>query len=123
MKQFAIFFLLLGVTTFSAAAPGHPDDHPITVHVSASHWSVMPGISFASSVQTLDVVIDGRKFELAASTGRNDIGKGIRVLALGDYKAKLVIDTHDNVYESCQAYELVLPDQKNRKFFVIGQSE
>jgi hypothetical protein len=47
---------------------------------------------------------------------------GPAVIALGDYKARLVTDEH-NAYEFTQVYEFLLPDGKTRKFGVVGTSE
>jgi hypothetical protein len=48
---------------------------------------------------------------------------GNGLLNLGDYQAKLVVDTHKSAYESMQVYEFLLPDGGKRKFGVVGQSE
>lgn len=45
------------------------------------------------------------------------------MLALGDYKAKLVEDKHTSTYESSQMYELLFPDNTTKKFVVTGQYE
>jgi len=45
------------------------------------------------------------------------------LLALGDYKAKLVKDDHKTPYESIRMYEFQFPDKKTRKFAVAGQTE
>jgi hypothetical protein len=45
------------------------------------------------------------------------------VLALGDYKAKLVQDDHKTAYDSLQVYEFLFADKKTRKFEVVGQME
>ncbi len=45
------------------------------------------------------------------------------MLALGDYKAKLVEDKHISTYESSQMYELLFPDKTTKKFIVSGQFE
>lgn len=66
--------------------------------------------------QKLDVTIDGKKYELAAT------GNGY-LLALGDYKAKLVKDAHMGTYDSLRIYEFLFPDQHTRKFNVVGQTE
>lgn len=75
-------------------------------------------------VQRLSVIIDGKKFELEAlATSRSNLQAGVTLLALGDYKARLVRDIHTTAYESSQAYEFQFPDKKNRAFMVVGQSE
>jgi hypothetical protein len=72
--------------------------------------------TFGGSSQLLDVIIDGKKYEL--STPENSF-----LLGLGDYKARLVKDDHRAAYESFQIYELVMPDKKTRKYTVVGQAE
>jgi hypothetical protein len=48
---------------------------------------------------------------------------GHALLALVDYKAKLVEDKHTSTYESSQTYELLFPDKTTKKFIVTGQCE
>jgi hypothetical protein len=43
------------------------------------------------------------------------------VLAIGNYKAKLVTN-HESAYESLQVYEFLLPD-KTRRYEVVGLTE
>jgi hypothetical protein len=110
MKRAALLVLLLLGTLAPAART--PDEYPITVHVTSSYYQ---GGVFGHQ-QGLDVVVDGRKYSLAGSTD-------VALLALGDYKAKLVKDEHKTTYESYQEYELLFPDKKTRKYLVISQSE
>jgi hypothetical protein len=98
--------LILPFTPLAAATPG-PADYPITVHVSSSEWN-------ANWLQ-LSVTIDGKKYLLS--------GPYYGVLSPGDYKAKLVTDTHKTSYETYQTYEFLFPDNKTRKYNLIGQSE
>jgi hypothetical protein len=49
----------------------------------------------------LKVVINGKKYELKSGSVKNV------VLALGDYKAKLVQDEHKTAYDSLQVYEFL----------------
>jgi hypothetical protein len=88
MKRAALFVLL-----FAALAPAAPapDDYSINVHVTSSYRT------YAGSTleQGLDVVINGKKYQLG---GQYRGG----ILALGDYKAKLSKDQHPNAYESTQ---------------------
>ena len=65
----------------------------------------------------MNVVINGKKYELMSGSIKN------LVLALGDYKAKLVQDEHKNAYDSLQVYEFLFADKKTRKFEVVGQME
>ncbi|MGA2847292.1 MAG: hypothetical protein ABSF68_17925 [Candidatus Acidiferrales bacterium] len=109
MKTAALFVLLL-VATLAPAAPA-PDDYSINVHVTSSY--IVGG-----SGQGLDVVIHAKKYQLGG-----DLARGPAILALGDYKAKLVKDEHPTAYESRQEYEFLFPDNKTKKFVVMGQSE
>jgi hypothetical protein len=112
----AVLPLLLSAYAWGGSKPKptepNPADYTITVHVSACHLSFVS----LSTLQNLDVVINGKAYELQAVS--ND-----GVLALGDYKAKLFQDLHKTAYESSQTYEFLFPDMKVRKFSVIGQTE
>jgi hypothetical protein len=102
--------VLLSLSAFAWAGTNpNPADYAITVHVSKSYIGT-------HGEQKVSVIIDGKKYELAA-TGDT------MLLALGDYKAKLVKDKHKGTYGSRQVYEFLLPDQKTRKFHVVGQTE
>jgi hypothetical protein len=121
MTKVALSMVLL--STFSLAAP-NPDDYPIHIHVISSHWVMEPAIfTGPEASQKLNVMIDGRKYELEAPTLRANLQAGVALLALGDYKAKLVQDKHKTAYESSQAYELLFPDNTTRKFTVVGRIE
>jgi hypothetical protein len=115
VTKIALLALLLSAVS-AAAQP--PADYTITVHVSSSHWTVAPGFFSSQAVQQLDVVIEGKKYDLEATAQNSPT-----LLALGDYKAKLVQDEHKTAYESSQAYELLFPDKKTRKFMVVGETE
>jgi hypothetical protein len=122
MKKIALFILMM--STFSWAGP-NPDEYPINIRVCSSHW-VREVVTYGSmGFQKLDVTIDGKKYELeAVSPGDiQNTRSGVPVLALGDYKAKLVKDGQKTTYELSQIYEILLPDQKTRKFVVVGQTE
>jgi hypothetical protein len=110
MKSAALFALLL-FGTLALAAPA-PDEYSINVHVTSS--------CFVSNGQWLDAVINGKKYRLGGFSGAT---KHASLLALGDYKAKLVKDEHETAYDSYQVYEFLFPDKKTRKFEVVGQSE
>jgi hypothetical protein len=106
LKITLTILLLLSAFAWAGTIP-KPADYTVNVHVTRAHYS--------HSLQKLDVIINGEKFELEGSESM--------LLALGDYKAKLVRDDHKSTYGSSQAYEFLFPDQKTRKFWVIGQSE
>ena len=122
MKK-AVLFVLLLFGTLTLAAP-NPNEYCINVHVNSSFWGMAASLlSGLQPVQRLAVTIDGKKYELEAPATRANPNAGVTLLALGDYKAKLVQDVHKTTYESSQAYEFLFPDQKTRKFFVVGQTE
>lgn len=101
--------LFLSAHAWAAENP-NPAEYSITIHVTSSNID-------AAGRQDLVVVIYGRKYELRCeySTGT--------LLALGDYKTKLVTDEHKNTYDSVRVYEFLLSDKKTRKFEVVGQTE
>jgi hypothetical protein len=109
MKRAALFVLLL-LATLAPAAPA-PEEFSINVHVTSSYR-----LARGPGGQGLDVVIHAKKYQLSG------VSRG-GLLALGDYKAKLVKDEHQTAYESDQEYEFLFPDNKTRKFEVVGQSE
>jgi hypothetical protein len=111
----AAFFLLLSALCWAQSSSR---EYSINVHVTSSEWIVVPSSIGPLAAQKLKVVIDGKKYELEAEAkGR------VALLALGDYKAKLIEDVHKNNYEYSQTYELQFSDGKTRKFTVFGQAE
>jgi len=108
VKTITLATLLLLSAFAWAGTPPNPADYTVSVHVGRSRNN--------SAHQRLNVVINERKYELEA------YGVSM-VLALGDYKAKFVKDEHRGTYDSLQTYEFLLPDQKIRKFIVVGQAE
>jgi len=101
--------LLCSMFAWAAAGP-NPADYHITIHVIVSR------IQFISK-QDLDVLIDGRKYELLCECASGAL------LALGDYKAKLVKDKHKTAYDSIQIYEFLFADHNTRRFEVVGVTE
>lgn len=116
MRKLALLVLLLSAL---CSAQSNAGEYPINVHVSSSQWVVVPTTIGLQAAQRLNVVIDGKKYELEA-----DGAKGRpAILSLGDYKAKLIVDIHNTAYESSQTYQLQFSDKKTRNFVVIGRSE
>jgi hypothetical protein len=107
VKEIAIAILLFSPLALAAGGP-NPSEYTVNVHVCSS--SMDP-----HGNQLLDVVIDGKKYEL-----KSELAIG-RLLALGDFKAKLVTN-HKTAYESFQVYEFLFPD-KTRQYDVVGQTE
>jgi hypothetical protein len=97
--------------------------YTVGVHVTASRiandcGNVNKGSSSCRATQILEAVIDGGKYQLRSET---ILPKG--VVALGDYKAKLVSDKQKPTREFTREYDLMFPDGSTRKFSVIGQME
>jgi len=113
MKRFVLF-----VVCFSAFAVGQSkvDEYSISVHVSASRCVVEPFIKGTIDALKVNVSIEGKKYELKSDGGCS-------LLRLGDYKAKLIEDTHKNSYELRQLYEFQFADGKTKKFEVVGMEE
>jgi len=111
MKRLALLVLLFSALAW--AADPNPAEYTVNVHVSSSRMVMQTPPAFS---QELDVIIDGKRYELLAFNPNV-------LLALGDYKAKLVKDEHPNAYDSYQVYEFLFPDKKTRKFTVVGLME
>ncbi len=114
MKKITLAILLWSAFAWAGANP-NPAEYTVNVHVSTSRM-VIEGSSIARQ-QKLNVVIDGKKYELESDISPNAL------LALGDYKAKLVKDGHRGKYDSVQVYEFLFPDSTTRQFRVVGQAE
>ena len=91
--------------------PPNPADYPLAVHVVASRALFTNN----QSIQQLFAVVDGRQVELEGSSAG--------VLALGDYKARLIgsyTPTKPNAYDIRVAYEFLFPDGHTRPYGVTG---
>ncbi len=122
MKKIAILSLLtmlLSALALAEKKPAvvNPADYTINVHVVESRISIdlVP-----CAQRLLTVIINQKKYEVWSPTKCTD-GKG--VLALGDYKAKLVKDVHSTAYQSLQIYQVILPDNTTMNFNIIGLIE
>jgi hypothetical protein len=111
VKKIVLALLLLSSVLALAAADPNPAEYAVNVHVSSSNIDIERGY------QILKVVIDGKKYELGSELRIGEL------LAVGDYKAKLVRDEHKTPYDSHQVYEFLFPDKKTRQFLVVGQTE
>lgn len=115
MKRFAFLFFLLSPAVF---AQSKPDNYSIVVHVTASRIGVESWGDSVRSVQKLNATIDGKKYELEHSQLR-----GVSLLRVGDYRAKLIEQNNTNSYELNQTYEFKFADGTTRKFEVVGTEE
>jgi hypothetical protein len=112
-KLVTVVLILLSAMAWAGTEP-NPADYTINVHVTSSRM-VLEGEANAFS-QKLNVTINEKKYELRCSSVN-------ALLALGDYKAKLVRNDHRTAYDSYQVYEFLFPDNKTRKFEVVGVME
>jgi len=114
MKRISLFASLFLVSALAwAGSDTNPAEFTITIHVAASRMVPEAGARF----ERLEAVIDGKKYELESDSAPN------MLLSLGDYKARVVKDDHKVAYESYKVYEFLFPDNKTRKFIVVGQME
>jgi hypothetical protein len=113
MNKLALVFLLLSSCALGTDAKSAQS--LVNIHVSATR--MVPGGPVSGMFQLLTVTIEGRKYEIESIASVNAL------LALGDYKAKLVKDEHPITSDSWQVYEIQLPGGKTRKFVIVGESE
>jgi hypothetical protein len=114
MKKLVLIILLLSAFSFAADKP-NAADYTINVHVTASNLE-------GGAVPLLNVVIDGKNYLLRSQKDTLN-SKGVAILTLGDYKAKLVVDEHNSAHEFTQVYEFLFSDGRIMKFNVVGTSE
>lgn len=83
---------LLALALIPVSLPAQtPDEYGITVHVISSHWLLTASpFNTGQAVQKLDVLINGKKYELETSASVDSKQTPVP----GDYKAKLVQDEH-----------------------------
>lgn len=122
-----LFFAVVFLASTLAWGKPNPAEYAVVVHVQSSGLvslcNTVMGRPFCEMRQHLNVVIDGKKYEMN-SKDFGDIG-----LVVGDYKAKLLPDNltdKDNPprsYVYNQQYEFLFPDGKTCKFQVVGGSE
>lgn len=117
MKKVLFALLLLVPTLALAVKPApNPADYTVAVHVRSSRLTseLDPTAGFPRT-QHLVVVIDAKTYELLAEHS-ND-----KLLRVGDYKAKIVVDEETQGYEYHRIYEFLFPDGKTLQFLVVGE--
>jgi hypothetical protein len=130
MKNLSLALLLLASMPAWAEKPPNPADFNTVVHVQASHlisfctenWGFLNSggagkASRCSIKQQLNVVINGKKFEL------NSKDEIVAVLHTGDYKAKETLGAASPAVEYNASYDFLFPDGTTRKYLVVGESE
>lgn len=115
MNRFAFLFFLLCA---AVVAQLKSDNYSIVVHVTASRIGVESWGDNVRFVQRLSATIDGKKYELEHSQLR-----GVSLLRVGDYRAKLIEQNNSSSYELNQVYEFKFADGKIRQFEVVGTAE
>ena len=115
MKTLTVLPLLLAPVSLAAQQPGDT----VTIHVSASHWETIPFGNTAARLSTefLTAVINGRNVDLAGALSGPDM------LLPGNYRARLVSEAHESVYELRQKWEILLPGDRTRTFDLVGVRE
>ena len=110
MKHTISVLLMCSAMAWAAAS-----DYNVNVHVGTSRM-VLEGNSSAHH-QNLDVVIDGKKYQLESLDATNTL------LMPGDYKARIVKDHHGSDYDVWRVYEFQFPDKKVRQFLMVTVTE
>jgi hypothetical protein len=127
LKIVFLMLLLACEPPFAGAGKPKPVDYTTTVQVVSSH-AIRTCVTLLASVhcalvQHLNVVIDGKKYEL-----EEDTGAGNYLLETGSYKAKVVEDKKPDpglgtASEYHRRYELLFPDGVTRPYVVVGEDE
>jgi len=112
MKKIALAVVLLFSALAWAGSEPNPAEYTINVHVSSSRIN-------SRGLIRLKAILAGKKYELEGLDAENSL------LVPGDYKAKTlplkVKDVH--TYDVYGNYEIIFPDQKTRRYALVGISE
>jgi hypothetical protein len=84
---------------------------PLTAHVTGSHFS-----ADAQRILFVDATINGQRERLETNVL-------FKLLAQGDYKARVASEHHDKDGGFSRTYELLFPDGSHHIFNVVGTSE
>jgi len=119
-RVLAVLALVIPALGF-AAAP-NAQEYSIQVHVAKSWIAVDCGGGRCSPVVRLEVLIDGKKFQLEDQKPRS------AVLRPGDYSAKLLknpraINISHAAYDDMKTFEFLFPDGQTRKYDLVGEEE
>jgi hypothetical protein len=104
-----------------AAAP-NAQDYSIQVHVSKSWIIEECGSRGCSPAVRLEVVIEGKKYQIEDEKPRS------AVLKPGDYPAKVLknpraINISHASYDDIKVFEFLFPDGQTRKYNLVGEEE
>jgi len=109
MILLAGLMLIAGVSVAAEKKQPDPAKYPLTVHVLCS-FLVPAG---QSPYRRIAVTLNGKSLEMSTALDGS-------VLALGDYKARLVKDSSPNAYEIDQTYEFLMPNGGLHTFMLTG---
>lgn len=119
MRLSALLFLLLLSSGIRAQTPAQAaySDFRVVGAFLVLECSDMHGNSYCPQVMRLRVEDGQHSFELKALRPNSRSA----LLALGNYKARLVIDEHSKPFLSSRVYELLYPDGSTERFDVVGE--
>ncbi|MGA3370415.1 MAG: hypothetical protein ABSC48_01505 [Terracidiphilus sp.] len=129
MKKLLLVILLLSSTLAWGQKTPNQADYTTVVHVQSTQLvrvctnnmgiTGMHGEYAVNCVnmQHLNVVINGKKFELSSKVEVN------AVFRTGDYKAKEILGAAPPAVEYNAAYDFLFPDGRTRTYVVVGESE
>jgi len=120
MKKALLVVLLVSPILVSAEKPKpapNPADYTISVHVQSSHLFVECSGGICPQYERMDVLIDGKKYELTEFPWRKDL------LRVGDYKARVFKEETTRPYEYARTYQFLFSDGTTREYTVTGEGE
>lgn len=118
MKKILAALLLMTPGLAWAANPvANAADYTVAVHIQASRLVTLCNSGTCHSYEQLQVVIDGKKYELSGDFVPSEL------LRTGDYVAKIVKDHAERPYEYTRRYQVLFSDGKTRNYTVTGEEE
>ncbi len=125
MNLRVVFALAALSMAVCAAGSAQKPTFPLTVHVESSDYYVSCNPNYMCyGVPKLNVIIDGRKYILAAEDAAVVTGMGqylVHVLKNGDYPARIVKDETDEAGEYHRVIELQTAPGAKRRYTVVGE--
>jgi len=114
--------LALAIPALGFAAAPNPQEYSIQVHVAKSWIAVECGGGGCSPAVRLEVLMEGKKYELEDQKSRS------AVLKPGDYSARLLknpraINISHAAYDDVKVFEFLFPDGQTRKYDLVGEEE
>ena len=115
MKR-ALLAVLLFAPAVAWAEKPNSSEYTTTIHVTSS-VTVNECQDRPCYLQRLQVLIDGKKYEIDGAVNISN------VLKTGDYSAKVLSDKSKQPYEYQRTYQVLFPDGTTRDYYVAGESE